>query len=76
MKNILFFWTMSMVSVTFAQNPSVEKPIYELRDYESRRISSYDSTGANDDGNWTDKIKPGDTRTIAEAEGPGIFKHI
>jgi len=59
----------------YAQTPA-EKPIYELRDYESRRISSYDSTGANDDGNWKDKIKPGDTRTIAEAEGPGIFKHI
>lgn len=53
-----------------------EGEIYQLRNYSSERISSYDRSGANDDGNWKDKIKPGDTRTIGNVEGPGIIKHI
>jgi len=59
----------------FAQNPA-EKEIWELRDYSSERISSYDRTGANDDGNWANKIEPGETRTIGDIEGPGIIKHF
>lgn len=54
----------------------IESEIWQLRNYSSQRISSYDTTGANDDGNWKDKIKPGDTRVIGEVEGPGIIKHI
>lgn len=50
--------------------------LWQLRDYTSARISSSDTTGANDDGNWQDKIGPGETRTIAQVEGPGIIKHI
>lgn len=55
---------------------SAEKEIWELRNYSSERISSYDRSGANDDGNWADKIKPGETRTIGDLEGPGIIKHF
>lgn len=55
---------------------SNEGEIWQLKDYSSERISSYDTTGANDDGNWQDKIEPGETRTIGEVEGPGIIKHI
>ncbi len=47
-----------------------------LRDYAAMRASSYDRTGANDDGNWANQIQSGETRTIAELEGPGIIKHI
>jgi hypothetical protein len=50
--------------------------IWQIGNYSSQRISSYDRTGANDDGNWKDKIKPNETRAIAEVEGPGIIKHI
>ncbi|MCG2462376.1 DUF2961 domain-containing protein [Flavobacteriaceae bacterium F89] len=53
-----------------------ETEIYMLRDYTSERISSYDRSGANDDGNWQNKVQPGETRTIGDVEGPGIFKHI
>lgn len=61
----------------FAQNTSgSDSKLWELRDYASERISSYDTTGANDDGNWQDKIEPGDTRVIGEVKGPGIIKHI
>ncbi len=47
-----------------------------LKDYTAERASSYDRTGANDDGNWKNPIKAGETRTIAELVGPGIIKHI
>jgi len=47
-----------------------------LKDYTSERASSYDRSGGNDDGNWTDSIKPGETRVIAELDGPGIIRHI
>jgi hypothetical protein len=47
-----------------------------LRSYTSHRVSSYDRSGGNDDGNWKSPIKNGETRAIAEMEGPGIVKHI
>jgi len=39
-------------------------------------MSSYDRTGANDDGNWKNQIKAGETRTLGEVNGPGILRHI
>lgn len=60
----------------YGQTGPGEKDIWQLRNYSSERISSYDTLGANDDGNWKDKITPGHTRTIADVKGPGIFKHI
>lgn len=50
--------------------------LWQFRDYSSQRISSYDTTGANDDGNWKERIKPGETRVIGDVQGPGIIKHI
>jgi hypothetical protein len=47
-----------------------------LKNYTQERISSYDRTGANDDGGRQHQIKPGETRTIGEAAGPGIIAHI
>jgi hypothetical protein len=44
-----------------------------LRDYESRRVSSYDRTGGNRD--WYD-IEPGETRVFAEMRGAGSVRHI
>ncbi len=44
-----------------------------LRDYASRRASSYDRTGGNRD--WID-IEASSTRTIAEIDGPGCIRHI
>lgn len=75
MRTIIFNFLLLFTVSVFAQNP-VEKEIYEIRNYSSERISSYDRTGANDDGNWANKIEPGETRTIGEVAGPGIFKHI
>jgi len=50
--------------------------LFLLKDYTAQRASSYDRTGANDDGNWKNSIKVGETRTIAALDGPGIIKHI
>jgi hypothetical protein len=43
------------------------------KDYESHRITSADPTGANDDS-WG--IEPGQTRVLAEIQGPGRIVHI
>lgn len=75
MKKILPFLMIALLACCFS-NPVASQHIWELRDYSSERVSSYDVSGANDDGNWKNKIKPGDTRTIAEMNGPGIIKHI
>ena len=47
-----------------------------LKSYTQERISSFDRTGANDDGAWANRIKPGETRILGEAAGPGIITHI
>ena len=60
----------------FAQNSNSAGEIWQLRDYSNQRISSYDRSGGNDDGNWKEKIQPGETRVIGEVAGPGIIKHI
>ncbi|MCP3990658.1 MAG: DUF2961 domain-containing protein [Actinomycetia bacterium] len=44
-----------------------------LRNFERRRLSSYDRTGGNHD---FVAIDPGETHTFGEIEGPGCVKHI
>ena len=44
-----------------------------LRDYESRRSSSYDVAGGNRD--WWE-IAPGEARVLLAADVPGVVKHI
>jgi hypothetical protein len=44
-----------------------------IRDARSARASSWDQTGRNQDG-WV--IGPGESRVIADLEGPGCIKHI
>ena len=44
-----------------------------LREYLSRRASSYDKTGGNRDA-WI--IQAGEKKTLAEINGPGCIKHI
>jgi hypothetical protein len=45
----------------------------KLRDVQTRRFSSYDRTGGNDDRLH---IQPGETVTIAETDGAGIVTHL
>lgn len=70
-------WSLVLTTLlVFVSSAVLGQKIWEIGDYSSERISSYDTSGANDDGNWKDQIKPGETRSIAYAEGPGIIKHI
>ncbi len=47
-----------------------------LKTYTAERISSYDRTGANADGDQAHPIQPGETRTLGEVQGPGIITHM
>ena len=47
--------------------------ICELRDFKTKRISSYDRTGGNGD---SIRIQSGEKKCIAEIDGAGIIKHI
>ncbi len=44
-----------------------------LRDYRSKRASSYDPAGNNSDW-WT--VQPGETKTLLDTDKPGCIKHI
>lgn len=44
-----------------------------IRDYTSHRVSSYDTTGGNDDY-W--RIEPGVKKVLGEITGPGCLKHL
>ncbi|HJS73502.1 MAG TPA: DUF2961 domain-containing protein, partial [Vicinamibacteria bacterium] len=62
--------------VAFSAAAQTPLDLARLRDYENRRASSYDRSGANDDGNWKNAIQPGETRTLAEIDGPASISHI
>ncbi len=53
--------------------PSGFGALARLRDYKSRRSSSFDKTGGNAD---FISIEPGQTATLAELSGPSIVTHI
>jgi hypothetical protein len=44
-----------------------------IRNYKSKRVSSWDRKGANDD---SEPFRPGERRDIALIDGPGCVKHI
>lgn len=76
LNNFSLFILFLAISTTGSGQGIEQTAIWQSRDYTSHRISSYDQTGANDDGNWKNKITPGETRLLGEAIGPGIIKHI
>ncbi|HTZ47963.1 MAG TPA: glycoside hydrolase family 172 protein [Verrucomicrobiae bacterium] len=47
--------------------------VTQAHDYVQKRVSSYDTTGGNDDFR---AIAAGQTLTVMDAEGPGIITHI
>jgi len=75
-RSILVLILSAAPGLVLAQSVSSGDEIWQLRDYSSERMSSYDRTGANDDGNWQNQIKAGETRTLGEVEGPGIIRHM
>ena len=49
------------------------RPLWQLRDYESARSSSYDRQGGNHD---YISVKPSETATLFDESGPGEIRHI
>lgn len=47
--------------------------IYRKYNFKSKRVSSYDKSGGNND---SIRLEPGETITIADIKGPGIISHI
>jgi len=76
LRSVLVLLLSAAPGLVLAQSVSPGEEIWQLRDYSSERMSSYDRTGANDDGNWKNQIKAGETRTLGEVNGPGILRHI
>jgi hypothetical protein len=69
---------LAVVCVALAASAAAQSglELARLRDYENHRASSYDRSGANDDGNWNTPIQAGETRVLAELEGPGVISHV
>jgi len=62
---------------TYGQSPGGElRQLPFFKSYTNHRLSSWDKSGANDDGNWKTPFQPQETRTVAEMEGPGVITHI
>ncbi len=55
----------------FKGSPLGELP--RIRNVRTRRISSWDTTGGNNDFR---RLRPGDTLNLAEIEGAGCINHI
>ena len=70
---MLRFLSLLLVSTVYAGAQDLSG-LARLRDYTTHRISSTDPSGANGDGSHSDPVKAGETRTLAEIEGPGILK--
>lgn len=69
----LLLATILLPALGYAQS---ELELARLRSYTNHRVSSYDRSGANDDGNWNQPIRAGETRALAEIEGPAMISHI
>ena len=48
-------------------------PLYQLRDVESRRSSTWDLSGKNQD--WV-MIQPGETAEVLDEAGAGCVRHL
>jgi hypothetical protein len=69
-------WTVVIALAASASFARSDLDLARLRSYTNHRVSSHDRSGANDDGNWGNPIQAGETRTIAEIEGPAVISHI
>ncbi|MGA2619683.1 MAG: glycoside hydrolase family 172 protein [Thermoguttaceae bacterium] len=73
MKPILLVSSLlALCAPLFGQDPALDD-LPRLRTFESHRITSADPTGGNAD--WWD-IGPGQTRVLAEIQGPGRIVHF
>src|SRR5262245_38860364 len=59
-----------------AQSPPTLRDLPRLKTYTNERASSFETNGANDDGGFKHQLKPGETRTLAKLDGPGVLTHL
>ncbi|MFH1741891.1 MAG: glycoside hydrolase family 172 protein [bacterium] len=72
--SITVFLLTALVAVpAFPQTDSLLRNLAQMPTYESHRISSYDRTGGNADRLT---IEPGETKVLAEIQGPAAITHI
>lgn len=77
MKNQITYWSIiwivSLAASVYGQPQSLLQNLAQSPDFETHRISSNDRSGGNSD--WI-AIEPGETKVLAEIEGPGAITHI
>jgi hypothetical protein len=84
MSRVRGWWGVLVFSAGCVASPSADSPVRSLggdpldglaypQDYRAARVSSFDRSGGNADNI---PLKPGETATIAEIEGPGCVTHI
>ena len=63
----------SQITLAQGTSPSGDVDLTRPQDYVLKRVSSYDRSGGNDDYRT---IKPGETLTVLDVDGPGTLTHI
>lgn len=72
---VLAFFTIYSLSLEAQNIPNDLMGLTQIQEnIKTKRISSFDQTGGNNDR--FEKIAPGSTRTLFEVEGAGIINHI
>lgn len=73
MKQLFLFIFLFLLFANVRSQSGMLDNLFQPHNYETKRISSYDTMGGNND---RISIQAGATATIAEIEGAGIIKHI
>lgn len=68
-----FILVLFLCGNVYAQSNPLFVELSQAPDYKTKRISSYDRSGGNED--WL-SIEPGETKVLAEIEGAGAITHI
>ncbi len=66
----------TLILAATCASASVVDDLAKPRDYQSRRVSSYDKTGGNADGSQGHALMIGETRTLADINCHGEISHI
>src|SRR5688572_21281533 len=73
---LVLLGTLCSTGVALAQARVPLRDLPHLKTYTNHRVGSYETSGTNDDGQRKRPLTPGETRTIAKIEGPGVITHI
>lgn len=74
--SMLFALTPLILLSGMGYSRSLMESLADVKDFTAHRISSYDRTGGNADGMQENPIAIGETRVLADIEGPGAITHI